>query len=414
MKRWHAFCCIVGIEDRENDLDFEPAKRHTHGEKLMALLDEIFPKRTSKEWLEELDEADILATEVVDYRSMLASEQARANGYLLELDHPTAGRVLVAGTPVTINGEIPQVARPAPELGQHTEEVMLERRLLVGRDRRHARGGRDSLRSLLSRQLGSPPGRVVRLRRGTRRALFFLDRLDVVEQRQREMPLGLKSGPSRLQTAWSFSKFESGFKRKFRVISDRESCGSHRGESRVPTSKRVSEWNWGFSTVLDHLIGSYKKAIRNCEPVGALVNDRTAAASIAVCAPTREEAKSIAKEAIDFTTRKAAELFTPFAKQEVKGYEYYKKMAELVVAAGDYRLSLADLDKRIETGAVMVGHPEDCLKVAKRYEAADADLLLVLVQVGAIPHEKSMQTIELLAQHVAPKLRDGNGKFAAA
>ena len=36
----------------------------------------------------------------------------------------------------------------------------------------------------------------------------------------------------------------------------------------------------------------------------------------------------IAKDAIDFTTRKAAELFTPFAKQEVKGYEYYKKMAE--------------------------------------------------------------------------------------
>jgi crotonobetainyl-CoA:carnitine CoA-transferase CaiB-like acyl-CoA transferase len=37
-----------------------------------------------------------------------------------------AGRVLVAGSPVTINGQIPQQARPAPELGQHTEEVMLE------------------------------------------------------------------------------------------------------------------------------------------------------------------------------------------------------------------------------------------------------------------------------------------------
>ncbi len=57
---------------------------------------------------------------------MLVSEQARANGYLLELDHPTAGRVLVAGTPVTMNGEIPQQARPVPELGEHTEEVMLE------------------------------------------------------------------------------------------------------------------------------------------------------------------------------------------------------------------------------------------------------------------------------------------------
>jgi alkanesulfonate monooxygenase SsuD/methylene tetrahydromethanopterin reductase-like flavin-dependent oxidoreductase (luciferase family) len=184
----------------------------------------------------------------------------------------------------------------------------------------------------------------------------------------------------------------------------------------VAGQKGIGALGFGISElgVLDYLIGQYKKAIRNCEPVGAFVNDRTAAASIAVCAPTREEAKSIAKEAIDFTTRKAAELFTPFAKQEVKGYEYYKKMAELVVAGGDYRLSMADLDKRIETGAVMVGDPEDCLKVAKRYESAGADLLLVLVQVGAIPHEKSMQTIELLAKHVMPKLREGNGKSAAA
>ena len=40
------------------------------------MLDSIFPKKTSKEWLAELNDADILATEVVDYRTMLASEQA--------------------------------------------------------------------------------------------------------------------------------------------------------------------------------------------------------------------------------------------------------------------------------------------------------------------------------------------------
>ena len=76
----------------------------------------------------------------------------------------------------------------------------------------------------------------------------------------------------------------------------------------------------------------------------------------------------------------------------MKGYEYYKKMAEQAVAIGDYRLSMADLDKRIEAGAVMVGDPEDCLKVAKIYESAGVDLLLMLVQVGAVPHEKVMQT----------------------
>jgi hypothetical protein len=43
------------------------------------------------------------------------------------------------------------------------------------------------------------------------------------------------------------------------------------------------------------------------------------------------------------------------------------------VASASYRLSLADLEKRIEAGAVMVGDPDDCLKVAKIYESAGVD-----------------------------------------
>jgi alkanesulfonate monooxygenase SsuD/methylene tetrahydromethanopterin reductase-like flavin-dependent oxidoreductase (luciferase family) len=181
----------------------------------------------------------------------------------------------------------------------------------------------------------------------------------------------------------------------------------------VAGHKGIGALGFGISEpgVLDHLVKTYKKAVEGCEPVGSFVNDRTAAATVCVCAPTREEAKSIAKDAIDFTTRKAAELFTPFAKQEVKGYEYYKKMAEAAVATADYRLSMADLDKRIEAGAVMVGDPEDCLRVAKVYESAGVDLLLMLVQVGAIPHDKVMRTIELIGRHVMPKLSQSAQAF---
>jgi alkanesulfonate monooxygenase SsuD/methylene tetrahydromethanopterin reductase-like flavin-dependent oxidoreductase (luciferase family) len=67
-------------------------------------------------------------------------------------------------------------------------------------------------------------------------------------------------------------------------------------------------------------------------------------------------------------------------------------------------LSTADLEKRIESGAVMIGDPDDCLRVAKIYESAGVDQLLLLVQVGAVPHEKVMQTIELLARYVMPKV----------
>jgi crotonobetainyl-CoA:carnitine CoA-transferase CaiB-like acyl-CoA transferase len=57
---------------------------------------------------------------------MLKSEQARINGYLLELDHPVTGKVLISGQPVTINGEVPTQAEMPPEHGQHTEEILLE------------------------------------------------------------------------------------------------------------------------------------------------------------------------------------------------------------------------------------------------------------------------------------------------
>lgn len=181
----------------------------------------------------------------------------------------------------------------------------------------------------------------------------------------------------------------------------------------VAGRKGIGALGFGISEpgVLDNLVKAYKKAVEGCEPVGSFVNNRTAAATVCVCAPTREEAKAIARDAIDFTTRKAAELFTPFAKKEVKGYEYYKKMAEAAVATADYRLSMADLDKRIEAGAVMVGDPEDCLRVAKVYESAGVDLLLMLVQVGAVPHEKVMQTIELVGRHVVPKLSQSARSF---
>jgi crotonobetainyl-CoA:carnitine CoA-transferase CaiB-like acyl-CoA transferase len=126
-KRWPAFCRIAGIEHLEKDPAYgDNVTRNFHGEKIQAVLDQIFPRKTTAEWLAELNRADILATEVVNYRDVLNTEQARVNGYLQELDHPVAGRVTVAGSPVSIDGGVTHEAKAAPELGRHTEEVLLE------------------------------------------------------------------------------------------------------------------------------------------------------------------------------------------------------------------------------------------------------------------------------------------------
>ncbi|HVA67914.1 MAG TPA: CoA transferase [Candidatus Binataceae bacterium] len=125
-KRWPDFCRVMGIQHLQNDPEFDNPTRNFRGWKIMEVLDAIFPKKTTREWLDELTAVDILVTEVADHRMVLNSEQARVNGYLQELNHPTAGRVLVAGTPITYNGETIMETRMPPEWGQHTEELLLE------------------------------------------------------------------------------------------------------------------------------------------------------------------------------------------------------------------------------------------------------------------------------------------------
>jgi CoA:oxalate CoA-transferase len=124
--RWPRFCRILGIEHLEKAPGFDNIGRNMHGDQVRAALEKVFPSRTTQQWLAELNAADILVTEVADYRSVLQSEQARANGYIRELDHPTAGKVKIAGNPLIINDEIEPAAAMPPELGQHTEEVLLE------------------------------------------------------------------------------------------------------------------------------------------------------------------------------------------------------------------------------------------------------------------------------------------------
>ncbi len=71
----------------------------------------------------------------------------------------------------------------------------------------------------------------------------------------------------------------------------------------------------------------------------------------------------------------------------------------------DLDLTLLRFDYLVESGACVVGDPERGLEIATRYKAADCDLLLCLLNPYKIPHLSVMRSIELLGEHVIPKLR---------
>jgi len=89
-------------------------------------LDQIFPARTTADWMERLTAIDVLAAPVASYQEILQSEQAAVNGYVAEMDHPELGRIRVVGSPIGLSETPVTVSAPPPELGQNTEEVLLD------------------------------------------------------------------------------------------------------------------------------------------------------------------------------------------------------------------------------------------------------------------------------------------------
>jgi crotonobetainyl-CoA:carnitine CoA-transferase CaiB-like acyl-CoA transferase len=82
-----------------------------------------FRTRPSAEWLADLWANDIPVQPARPFGEVLHDEQARANSYVVELDDPEAGRITVAGLPLTTNPPS-RVKSPAPRRGSHTDEVL--------------------------------------------------------------------------------------------------------------------------------------------------------------------------------------------------------------------------------------------------------------------------------------------------
>ena len=88
--------------------------------------------------------------------------------------------------------------------------------------------------------------------------------------------------------------------------------------------------------------------------------------------------------------------------QDLGNYAY---AADMKAHADQGVLDLLSLDYLAETGACILGTPEQCVEACRKYEEAGVDLLLCLVNPYKIPHQSVMRTIELMGTEVIPKFR---------
>jgi crotonobetainyl-CoA:carnitine CoA-transferase CaiB-like acyl-CoA transferase len=94
--------------------------------KLFPHLREAFSTKSTDEWCKILGEAGLRFAPVRDHSEVLADPGAWENGYLRSVPGPGGDEVTVPGSPVRFSATPATPAGSAPELGQHTEEVLLE------------------------------------------------------------------------------------------------------------------------------------------------------------------------------------------------------------------------------------------------------------------------------------------------
>mgnify|MGYP001096111894 CR=1 FL=1 len=126
---WHNVCRAIGITGLENDPRFNSIEaRGKNAKELVAIMDTKFATKTRAEWMEILEKEGCIFTPVQSPMEVSNDPQALANNYFIYADHPVWGKTKVVGFPWDFS-ETPASWRreaPAPELGQHTEEILLE------------------------------------------------------------------------------------------------------------------------------------------------------------------------------------------------------------------------------------------------------------------------------------------------
>lgn len=198
----------------------------------------------------------------------------------------------------------------------------------------------------------------------------------------------------------------------------------------------VLSFNANVPALLAEHIQAYRETVQRVQPVGAFANNQWGNFAVGFCGDDDREARELGAQAVrEFFgpgrpyAAASRSLFEDLVKQwggEVPAHlqRYFQRFVEsgsdLTGAAAQAAIQSIweqlDADTLCDSGAIIAGDPESCIRGILQHQQVGADMVIILMQNATVPHEKVMRSIELFGKYVIPYFRQeaGAGTTAAS
>jgi crotonobetainyl-CoA:carnitine CoA-transferase CaiB-like acyl-CoA transferase len=124
---WQRLAPALGLPELAHDPRFAVnIERVKNRRELEAALESAIARHDREPLLKALEEAGVPATPVNTVQQVMEDAQTAARSMIERVVHPRLGEIPVVGTPVKFSRMRPSVRRPAPQQGEHTDEILAE------------------------------------------------------------------------------------------------------------------------------------------------------------------------------------------------------------------------------------------------------------------------------------------------
>ena len=123
---WRGFCAVVGLSPDDSRYNSHDKRTATNREELIRELVSIFRSQPASYWRPIFEKNQVPCNIYENFSYPANDPQASLNRYVIELDHPSFGKIKSMGFPVYMSDTTARLNSLAPCTGQHTAQVLSE------------------------------------------------------------------------------------------------------------------------------------------------------------------------------------------------------------------------------------------------------------------------------------------------